>query len=510
MTQLIIILIIATAAGIAGIALGWFLRFITALGRKGSAELEIKEMLISAREESEKIIREATNEVKENTKKSSEKIEGDAGRLQKMEDRLARRETILDKRQIDLDEEEEEIKSAKIKLEKKTKKADVILDEKLNELSLITNLSEAEAKDELMDIINKRYEEDLIVRIQKLERSSKEKFEDRAKEILATTIQRLSTPVSSDVFSSTIHLPKEDLKGKIIGKEGRNIKTFEKETGVELVIDDSPDTIMLSSFNPIRREVAKVALEKLIADGRIQPAKIEREVEKAKKEVNEIIKEKGESATYKVKIFNLDPKIMLILGRLHFRTSYGQNVLQHSIEVAHLAGMIAEEVGADAQVARAGGLVHDIGKAIDHEVSGTHVEIGRRILQKFGADESVIKAMQSHHEEYPYETIESVIVQVADSISGSRPGARRDSIDNYLKRLEDLEEIANSFKGVEKTYALQAGREIRIFVTPENVNDVEAKELAHKITKKIENELSYPGEIKITIIRETRVIEYAR
>lgn len=510
MTQLILLLVVATAAGIAGTGLGWFLRFITALGRKGSTELEIKEMLISAREEAEKIIRSAQEETKESIKKSSEKIEEDEDRLQKMEDRLIRRETILDKRQIDIDEESEEIKISKIEIEEKTKKIDEVLDKKMHELSLITNLSETEAKDELIEIINKRHEEDLMVRIQKLERTSKEKIEDRAKEILATTIQRLANPVSSDVFSSTVHIPREEIKGKIIGKEGRNIKTFEKETGVEIVIDDSPDTIMLSSFNPVRREVAKLALERLIEDGRIQPAKIEREVEKAKTEVNEIIKEQGESAAFKVKIFNLDPKIMLILGRLHFRTSYGQNVLQHSIEVAHLAGMIAEEIGADPQIARAGGLVHDIGKAVDHEVAGTHVEIGRRILQKFGADEKVIKAMQSHHDEYPYETIESIIVQVADSISGSRPGARRDSIDNYLKRLEDLEEIANSFKGVSKTYALQAGREIRIFVTPEDINDVEAKDLAHKIAKRIENELSYPGEIKITIIRETRIIEYAR
>jgi len=510
MTQLIITLIIATAAGIAGTGLGWFLRFITALGRKGSTELEIKEMLISAREEAEKILRESQQENKETVKKSFEKIREDEDRLQKMEDRLVRRETILDKRQIDLDDEEEEIKSTKTDLEKKEKEINETLDKKLDELSSITKLSEGEAKDELLNIINKRYEEDLLVRIQKLERTSKDKMEDRAKEILATTIQRLANPVSSDVFSSTVHLPKEEVKGKIIGKEGRNIKTFERETGVEIVIDESPDTIMLSSFNPVRREVAKLAMERLIEDGRIQPAKIEREVEKAKKEVNSIIKEQGESAAYKVKIFNLDPKIMLILGRLHFRTSYGQNVLQHSIEVAHLAGMIAEEVGADPQVARAGGLVHDIGKAVDHEVAGTHVEIGRRILQKFGADESVIKAMQSHHEEYPYETLESIIVQVADSISGSRPGARRDTIDNYLKRLEDLEEIANSFKGVYKSYALQAGREIRIFITPENLNDVEAKDLANKIAKKIENELSYPGEIKITIIRETRVVEYAR
>lgn len=349
-----------------------------------------------------------------------------------------------------------------------------------------------------------------MLRMRKLETSSKEKIEQRARTILASTIQRLANPVSNDVFSNIIHIPNEEVKGKIIGKEGRNIKTFEKETGVEIIIDDSPDTIVLSSFDPIRRHIAKVALERLIEDGRIQPAKIEREIEKAKKEINQTIKERGERAAFEAKVFNLDPRIMLILGRLYFRTSYGQNVLQHSIEVAHLCGMIAEELGANVQVARAGGLLHDIGKAVDHEVAGTHVEIGRRILQKFGASEEIIKAMQSHHEEYPYETVESIIVQVADAISGGRPGARRDSIELYLKRLEDLESIATRFDGVQKAYALQAGREIRIFVTPEAVSDIEARNMARDIAKQIEEEIQYPGEIKVTLIRENRITEYAR
>jgi len=343
-----------------------------------------------------------------------------------------------------------------------------------------------------------------------LETKGEEMLENKARDILAMSIQRLSVSVAQDVMSSSIEIPNDDVKGKIIGKEGRNIKAFERITGVEVMVDDTPGAITISSFDPVRRHVAKTALQELIKDGRIQPAKIEQVVEKAKQDINKTIKEKGEQAAYDCGILGLDPRILLILGRLHFRTSYGQNVLQHSVEMAHIAGMIAEEVGANVNVAKAGALLHDIGKALDHEVGGTHVEIGRRILQKFGAPEDIIKAMQSHHEEYPYETVESRIVQTADAISGARPGARRDNIENYLKRLGDLEALANSFPGIEKSYAIQAGREIRIFVKPEDVGDIEAKELARNIALKIEKDLKYPGEIKVTVIRETRTVEFAR
>jgi ribonuclease Y len=300
------------------------------------------------------------------------------------------------------------------------------------------------------------------------------------------------------------------VKGKIIGKEGRNIRAFERAAGVEVIIDDTPGSIVLSSFDPVRRQVARVALENLIKDGRIQPAKIEEVVEKARADVDKIMKEKGEATIVETGVFNLDPRLVSILGRLHFRTSFGQNVLQHSTEMAHIAGMLAEELGADVAIAKAGALFHDIGKAVDHEVQGTHVEIGRRILQKFGADERIVKAMQSHHEEYPYETLESIIVQTADAISGGRPGARRDSVENYLKRLKDLEEIANSFPGVDKAYAIQAGRELRVFVRADEKTDLESKSIAQEMARRIEKELRYPGEIKVTVIRETRVIEYAR
>jgi ribonuclease Y len=508
--QLIIILMIALAAGLAGIAIGWFLRFIIALGKRGSMELEIKEMMLSAREDAEKIINEATDEANALLKETKEEIKKEEEKLQKTEDRLISKENLLDRRQLDIDSESENLKKKYEESKEKEEELKKIHEQKIGELEKITQLSKSEAKEILFQETQKQYQEDLKIRIQKMEISNKEVIQERAKNILITTIQRLATNISSDIFTTTVDLPSDDTKGKIIGKEGRNIKTFERATGVELVIDDTPGIITISSFDPVRREVAKLALENLISDGRIQPVKIEQVIEKAKESVNKLIKERGEKAAFECGVFNLDPRIILILGRLHFRTSYGQNVLQHSIEMAHMSGMIAEEIGVDVKIAKAGALLHDIGKAVDHEVSGSHVEIGRRILQKFGADEKIIKAMQAHHEEYPFETPESVIVYVTDAISGGRLGARRDTIENYIKRLEDLEAIANSFQGVEKTYALQAGREIRVFVTPEQVSDLEAHNLARNIAKKIEGELKYPGEIKITVIRENRIIEYAR
>jgi len=382
--------------------------------------------------------------------------------------------------------------------------------EKSQALEKISGLTKEEAKQELIKTIEKNEEQDILTRIRKLEQTGEETLENKAKNILAISIQRLSNSVGGDVMSTSVTIPNDEIKGKIIGKEGRNIKAFERMTGVEVIVDDTPGNITISSFDPVRRHIAKLALEELIKDGRIQPAKIEKVVQEAQANINKIIKEKGEQAAYECGVIGLDQRILLILGRLYFRTSYGQNVLEHSIEMSHIAGMIAEEIGANVAVAKAGALLHDIGKALDHEVVGTHVEIGRRILQKFGASEDIVKAMQAHHEEYPYETIESRIVQSADAISGARPGARRDSIENYLRRLGDLEAIANGFQGVEKSYALQAGREIRVFITPEKLTDLESRNLARDIAIKIEKDLKYPGEIKVTVIRETRAIEFAR
>jgi ribonucrease Y len=505
-----IVAIIALVAAVLGAAIGYFLRVMIALGKKGSMELEIKQMMLEAKEEAKKITLEAEKEATETLRTTREEIKEREEKIKKTEDRLVNKEEYLDKRQVDIDKEVESIKAKIIEIKEAKDKVEQIESEKKQQLEKIANLSEEEAKKELFTLIERRSEEDLLVRMQKLETANADKLEQRAREILTTSIQRLGNSVSQDVFTTSVQIPSDEIKGKIIGKEGRNIKAFERITGVEVIVDDTPGSIIISSFDPVRRQVARVALEALVLDGRIQPAKIEKEVEKAKAEINKTIKEKGEQAAYECGVFNLDPRIVSILGRLYFRTSYGQNVLQHSVEMSHIAGMLAEELGANVNVAKAGALLHDLGKAVDHEVAGTHVEIGRRILQKFGASEDIVKAMQAHHEEYPYETIESIIVQTADAISGGRPGARRDSVENYLKRLGDLEAIANSFKGVERAYALQAGREVRVFVFPNEISDLEAQNMARDMAVRIENELKYPGEIKVNIIREMRAIEFAR
>ena len=497
-------------AGIVGVAVGYYLRLIISLGKKGSMELEIKEMLLTAKEEAKKITAEAEAKTAKVLDDSRIEIKAKEEKINQTEDRLIKKEGFLDKRQVDLDKEVELIKQKVVEIKTIREQADKLEADRKSALEKVARLTAEEAKKEIIKVIEKQEEEDLLVRMNKMESQGEEMLANKAKDILAMSIQRLASSVASDVMSTIVPIPSDDLKGKIIGKEGRNIKAFERITGVEVLVDDTPGAITISSFDPVRRHTARIALEELIKDGRIQPSRIEQVVEKAKLDINKTIKEKGEAAAYECGIIGLDPRILLILGRLHFRTSYGQNVLQHSIEMSHIAGMIAEEIGANVQVAKAGALLHDLGKALDHEVVGTHVEIGRRILQKFGASEEIVKAMQAHHEEYPYETVESRIVQTADAISGARPGARRDNVENYLKRLGDLEALANSFPGIDKAYALQAGREIRIFVRPEELGDVESKELARNIALKIEKDLKYPGEIKVIVIRETRTMEFAR
>jgi ribonuclease Y len=504
------VIAIGVGSGLFGLIAGYVIRWALTMGKKGSIELEVKQLLLSAKEDAQKIVQESE-------KKSEKKIEELRAQekekereWKKTEERLIKKEETLDRRQEDIDKDIEGIKSKaeevrKIKADVEERKRAIE-----TELEKIAALSESDAKDELIKKITEKFEEDFRVRLQKLEREGVERLDRRAKDILSTSIQRLAASTAGDIMTSAVTILNDEIKGKIIGKEGRNIRTFERIAGVELIVDDTPGTIVISAFDPVRRQIARVALENLILDGRIQPSKIEELVEKAGQDINKIIKEKGEQACYECGVINMDPRLVSILGRLYFRTSYGQNVLQHSIEMAHISGMLAEELGANIQVARAGALFHDIGKALDHDVQGTHVEIGRRILAKFGADERIIKAMQSHHEEYPYETIESIIVQTADAISGGRPGARRASVENYIKKLEDLEKIASTRPGVEKAFALQAGREMRVFVTPTEISDLEAHTLARDIAIQIEQEMKYPGEIKITVIRETRVIEYAR
>ncbi len=497
-------------AGLAGIAIGYVFRWLYGLSQKGSVEVEVKQLLLDAREEAKKITVEAEAEAKQKIAAAELELKDKEEKVTRAEDRIFKREEALDKKQSELDREIEGVKSRIEEIRAIKERAEGLVSQRAEELARVAGLTKEQAKGQLMVELERESSEDIMVRLQKIEISGQEKLERRAREILTTAIHRLGNSVASDTMATAITIPNDDIKGKIIGKEGRNIKAFERATGVEVIIDDTPGSIVMSSYDPIRRAVARVALENLIIDGRIQPAKIEEIVEKAKGEINKIIKEKGDQAAFEAGVLNLDPRLIQILGRLHFRTSYGQSVLQHSIEMAHIAGMIAEELGANPAVARAGALLHDIGKALDHEVQGTHVEIGRRILQKFNVSEEVIKAMQAHHEEYPYETVESVIVQVADAISGGRPGARRDSVENYLKRLADIEAIANSFNGVEKSYAISAGREVRVFVKPDEMSDLAARELARNIALRIEKDLKYPGEIKIAVIRETRAIEFAR
>ena len=504
------VILLAGFSGLGGIVIGYFFHQLLVLKQKSSAELKVKQLLLDAKARAQKALEEAAKKSEAILEKAREEEKALIAQARKLEERLMQKEEQVEKQKDRLEREKKELEQKISFLRKKKEEIEQMEEKRRQELERVASLSEEEAREELFRAIEKKYEEDFLSRLQKLELVGKDEIERRAKDILVSAIQRLASPTAAEVTTTTVSIPSEDIKGKIIGKEGRNIRAFERAAGVELIIDDTPGSVVISAFDPVRRYVAKIALENLILDGRIQPARIEEVVERARIEVDKLIKQKGEQAAYEVGALDLDPRLLSILGRLYFRTSYGHNVLQHSVETAHIAGMLAAELGADVQVAKKAALLHDIGKAMDHEIQGTHVEIGRRILQKFNVDEKIIKAMQSHHEEYPFETLESIIVQAADAISGARPGARSDTLENYLKRLEDLEKIANSFEGVEKSYAIQAGREIRVFVTPEKISDLEAKKLAREIANKIESELRYPGEIKVNVIRESRVIEYAR
>jgi ribonuclease Y len=497
-------------AVILGIIAGYYVRQIVARFQKRSLETNVKELMLRAREDATQITEDADRRAEHRLNELRNIEREHEIEFKKNKDFLVKKESLLDARQMEIDvnyedlkKKIEEVRALKDKMNETTARQE-------QELVRLAGMNREEARDIIVASAEEKYSEDILVRLRKLELYGEEKYKERARSILVTAIHRLASSTAHDVTTTAVEIPNEETKGKIIGKEGRNIRTFERITGVELIIDESPDEIIISSFDPVRRQIAKVAMEELIKDGRIQPAKIEEFFEKAKDDINEIIRRKGEDAVHECGIYTLDPRIVAIIGRLHFRTSYGQNVLQHSIEVAHLCEMLATELGADPMIAKVAGLVHDIGKALDHEVEGTHIDIGMRILEKFGADPRVITAMKSHHDDWPHETIEAVIVQVADMISGSRPGARRDTLENYLKRLRELEAVVNTFTGVQKSYALQAGREIRVFVHPDQVSDLEAKRAARAMAVRIEQELRYPGEIKVTVIRENRIIEYAR
>ncbi len=503
-------LVIALVMLLLGGATGYYFRYLHALSKKRSLELDIKEREVAAEKKAIETIEKAEEKATAIEQEAKLERKNQTERLVQKEAHLLKREELIDGRQIDLDSQKEliqakiaEVKSIKNQLDERKSE----IDKKLEEVAALTP---EEAKERIIARIEAEHADDLKARIEKLNRTDSEAFEAKAQNILLAAIHRVGNNIPSNVMTAHVEIPSDDLKGKVIGKEGRNVRAFERATGVDVLIDETPGYIVLSSFDPIRREIARVALEVLLKDGRIQPAKIEEAVDAAKKEVAGMVRKMGEKAAYEANVPNLHPDLISILGRLHFRTSYGQNVLWHSVEMAHMAAIIAEEVGADVMIARAGALLHDIGKCVSHEVAGTHVEIGIKILEKYGVDQKVILAMRAHHEEYPYETPESIIVQVADAISGGRPGARRDSIENYIKRLTDLEAIATTLKGVDKAFAIAAGREIRVLVNPESMTDLETHTLARTIATTIEAKLRYPGEIKVHVIRETRVVSYAR
>ncbi len=493
-----------------GIGAGYYLRYLHALGKKASIELAIKEKLVEAEEKALKIIEKAeakadtlVSEAKATEKATEEKLNQKESHLQKREELLDSRQIEIDSQKEDLRTKVEEIRSIKTRLDERKNE----LDERLESIAGVTR---EDAFARIIDKVEAERATDLVTHLRKIELFNEEQFEAKAQNLLLAAIHRVGNNMPTSVMTAHVEIPSDDIKGKVIGKEGRNVRAFERATGVDVLVDETPGYVVLSSFDPIRREIARVAMEALVKDGRIQPAKIEECVETARKEVSQTVRKMGEKACYDAGVPNLHPDLVAILGRLHFRTSYGQNVLWHSVEMANMAAIIAEEVGADVAVARAGALLHDIGKTVSHEVAGTHVEIGIRILQKYGVEEAVILAMRAHHEEYPYETPESIIVQVCDALSGARPGARRDSIENYIKRLADLEAIATTLEGVEKAFAIAAGREIRVLVNPTTLNDFETHTLARTIATAIEAKLRYPGEIKVHVIRETRVVSYAR
>jgi ribonuclease Y len=498
------------ASLVVGGGVGYGVRRAISKSKTESAEAKAEELIKAARSKSDDLILKTKEKAIKFIEEAKEEERRRSEEMRKIENRLEKRAESLDQKLEKLEKGQEIIIKKAEKVKKLREELEQLKSQELIKLEKIAKLSTTDAKRELLNLAEKEYQEDLIAKIKKLEAESHEELEKKAQNILTLAIQRCATSHASETTTTTLHLPSDEMKGRIIGREGRNIKTIENLTGTEIIVDDTPEAIVISGFDPVRRQVAKIALEKLIEDGRIHPGRIEETVEKAKKEILNKVKEAGEAAVYDTGVAGLDPKLVQILGRLRFRTSYGQNVLLHSVEVAHLAANLASELGLDVSVAKKAGLLHDIGKALDHEVQGTHVEIGINLLNKFKIPKEVIDAMKSHHEDYPYTSNEAVLVQTADAISSARPGARKDTLEHYINRLKELEDVANGFEGVEKSYAIQAGREIRVFVSPEDIDDLQAIKLSKAIADKIEDELKYPGEIKVCVIRETRSIEYAK
>ncbi|TJX16237.1 ribonuclease Y [Tissierella creatinini] len=499
---------------IIGIIAGYFVRKHISEGKINNAEELAKKIEEEAEKNGEarkkELLLEAKEEIHKSRNEAEREIRERRNEVQKLERRVLHKEETLDRKSESIEKKEEQLNKKNKLLEEKEESINELYTQQTLELERLSGLTSEQAKELLLNDIKKEITHESAIMIKDMESKAKEEAEKKAREIITTAIQRCAADHVAESTVTVVALPNDEMKGRIIGREGRNIRTLETLTGIDLIIDDTPEAVVLSGFDPIRREVARIALEKLIVDGRIHPARIEEMVEKAKKEVDNIIREEGEQAAFDTGVHGLHPEIIKLLGRLKYRTSYGQNVLKHSMEVSHLAGLMAAELGADVKIAKRAGLLHDLGKAVDHELEGPHVDIGAELARKYKESKEIVHGILAHHGDVEPETIEAVLIQAADAISAARPGARRESLENYIRRLEKLEEIANSFEGVERSFAIQAGREIRIMVKPEEIGESQIVHTARDIVKKIESELDYPGQIKVNVIRETRAIEYAK
>lgn len=512
---------IAVACVIIGLGLGFLAYKLLFMRKVGSAKKESEMIITEGKSEAKSLRKEALQEAKEEQQRMRNEFERESkerrAEIQKSENRVLHREELITKKELLLDKKMDSVDEYKKTLELKEREIDSIEEEvnasyskMMKELERVSNLTAEEAKQQLVDQLLETAKRDAGILAKEIEANAKEDAEKKAKNIIGMAIQKCAADHAADITVSVVPLPNDEMKGRLIGRVGRNIRALENATGIDLIIDDTPDVVTLSGFDPMRREVARITIERLVTDGRIHPARIEEMVDKVRRELDVQIKETGENAVFDANVYGVHPELVKLLGRLKFRTSYGQNVLNHSLEVSYLSGIMAAELGADVKIAKRAGLLHDIGKAVDHEVEGTHIQIGVDLAKKYKENKAIVHAIEAHHGDVEAQTLEAIIVQAADAISGARPGARRESLENYVKRLEKLENLANSFAGVEQSYAIQAGREVRVIVKPEQVDDSSTIFLAKDIASKLESELEYPGQIKVSVIRETRSVEYAK